>query len=433
MYKAYSDKQIKRMTEITEKLEAIHETAELREGEDRGVFTETEQSDWNSLLEEYNDIRSKVESLKGLECRTLADIRANLKLPVNEAIKINPDGQRYNDNSEIRIFSKDNLNELGPYIRSQGKLGMGNEELSAGRYIKGLITGDWRNSLGEYELRALTTDVSGTVFLPEEISSTIIPLALKQSRAVEAGILIIPMSTKKLTIPKQLTSPETEWKAEGAPFSKSMDLSFGPLELVCHTLMSLISLSVELSQDSENVSQEIQKAITRQLALDIDLAVLSGETPSPTGIINTTGIQLEEATFPLTDYSNFSSAFTKIENVNGTPGALVISSDLLGVLDKLVSATELQPLLPPESWKSYKHLSSNQLISSGILGDFSQAVLGVRTTMNLALGDLSGKVESSREAEDAFSKMLIFIRSYLRASVGIKVPEFFCHIKEEVV
>jgi len=228
---------------------------------------------------------------------------------VNEAIKINPDGQRYNDNSEIRIFSKDNLNELGPYIRSQGKLGMGNEELSAGRFIKGLITGDWRNSLGEYELRALTTDVGGTVFLPEEISSTIIPLALSKSRAVEAGIRIIPMSTKKLTIPKQLTSPETEWKAEGAAFSKSMDLSFGPLELVCHTLMSLISLSVELSQDSENVSLEIQEAITRQLALDVDLAVLSGSAPSPIGIINTTGIQLEEATFPLTDYSSFSSAF----------------------------------------------------------------------------------------------------------------------------
>jgi len=53
--------------------------------------------------------------------------------------------------------------------------------------------------------------------------------------------------------------------------------------------------------------------------------------------------------------------------------------------------------------------------------------------MNLALGDLSGKVESSRTAEDAFSKLLIFVRSFLRADVGIKIPEFFCHIKEEVV
>ncbi|MBA7583990.1 hypothetical protein ES708_25942 [subsurface metagenome] len=242
------------------------------------------------------------------------------------------------------------------------------------------------------------------------------------------------MSTKKLTIPKQLTSPETEWKAEGAAFSGSTDMSFGPLELVCHTLMSLISLSIELSEDGVGVSQAIQSSIARQLALDIDLVVLAGAGGlAPTGIINTTGILLEEATFPLTDYSSFSSAFTKIENVNGTPGALVMSSDLFGVLDKLVSATELQPLLPPESWKSYKHLSSNQLVSSGILGDFSQAVLGVRTTMNLALGDLSGKVESSRTANDAFSKLLIFVRSYLRADVGIKIPEFFCHIKEEVV
>ncbi len=422
MNKAYSDKQIKRMIGIADKLEAIHETAELRPGENKSVFTETEQSDWDDLLKEYNDIRASIESLKGPECNTLADIRANMRLPVNEPHKSNPAGQLINENGEeIRTFNKDNLSELRSYILSQGRLNI-TEELSLGKAIRAIATGNW-GKFAPAEARALgTTTGGGQWFVPEELSAAVIQMALAKARIMQSGAEFVPMDRKTMLIPKISALPVPEWKAENAAFGGSLDMTFTGITLTAKTVVSIISLPIELAEDGVGVSKSIEAAISTAIAQEIDRACLLGAgTLEPLGIALTPDILTEEFETSI-DYSTLSAAYFKLQQENIDGNALIMASSLFATLDALVDL-EGQPVKPPPSYEKYAKLSSNQLTAEGILGLYSNLIVGMRTNMN---------IEVSRTAESALTKMQVLIRAYSRMDCGIKLPKGFCLIKVAV-
>jgi len=423
MNKAYSDKQIKRMIGIADKLEAIHETAELRPGENKSVFTETEQSDWDDLLKEYNDIRASIESLKGPECNTLADIRANMRLPVNEPHKSNPAGQLINENGEeIRTFNKDNLSELRSYILSRGRLGI-TEELSLGKAIRAIATGNW-GKFAPAEARALGTATSGGQwFVPEELSAAVIQMALAKAQVLKSGAEFVPMDKKTMLIPKISAMPTPEWTAENIGFTGSLDMTFSGITLSAKSVVSIISLSIELAEDGVGVSKSIEAAISTGIAQAIDKACLIGAgTLEPLGIALTPDILTEEFTTSI-DYSTLSAAYFKLQQENIDANSLIMASSLFATLDALVSTTEGQPIKPPPSYEKYAKLSSNQLTAQGIMGLYSNLIVAMRTNMNL---------EVSRVAEDALTKMQVLIRCYSRMDCGIKLPKAFCLIKVAV-
>ncbi len=66
-----------------------------------------------------------------------------------------------------------------------------------------------------------------------------------------------------------------------------------------------------------------------------------------------------------------------------------------------------------------QHLGSSNDCSTAFVGDFSQMLLGVRTELTL---------EASRVADDAFEKMAVLIRGYLRCDVAVLRPQHFTKI-----
>ncbi len=412
------DKQLKRMVKIADSLEAMNEKAEI---EDRDL-SESEQSEWDSLIKEYDGLRNTFDTLKGPEVKTLEDVRANMKLPVNELHKSNPAGQLINENGEeIRTFNKSNLSELRSYILSQGRLGI-TEELSLGKAIRAIATGNW--SFAPAEARALGTATGGGEwFVPEELSAAVIQMALAKARIMQSGAEFVPMDKKTMLIPKISAMPTPEWTAENIGFTGSLDMTFTGITLTAKTVVSIISLSIELAEDGVGVSKSIEAAISTAIAQEIDRACLLGAgTLEPLGIALTPDILTEEFETSI-DYSTLSAAYFKLQAENIDANSLIMASSLFATLDALVSTTEGQPIKPPPSYENYAKLSSNQLTAQGIMGNYKNLIIGMRTNMNL---------EVSKVAEDALTKMQVLIRSYSRMDCGIKLPKGFCLIKVAV-
>ena len=414
------DKIQKRLIEIFERLEAINEIAEARD--DKGIFTDAEQKEWDSLISEYDTKKNEFEPLRSATCKTLEDIRANMKLPINELHKNPVTGQLINGNGEeIRTFNKDNLSELRSYILSQGRLGI-TEELSLGKAIRAIATGNWAR-YAPAEARVLGTATGGAqYFVPQELIAKVISLSLAKARIMQSGAEFLPMDRKTMVIPKILTMPTPEWTAENTGFTGSRDMTFESVTLTAKSVVSIIQFSVELAEDGVGVEKAIEEAISTGISQEIDRACLLGAGGlEPLGIANTTGILTEEweAAGDIA-YSNLSSAFYKLESVNNSPNSLIMASSLFGVLDALVDLQE-QPLKPPPSYEKYAKLPSNQLIEQGLMGNYKSLLIGMRTQMNL---------EVSRTAEDALTKMKILIRAYTRMDCACKIANSFCLIKE---
>ncbi|MBA7563679.1 phage major capsid protein [Candidatus Atribacteria bacterium 1244-E10-H5-B2] len=415
------DKIQKRLIEIFERLEAINEIAEARD--DKGIFTDAEQREWDSLISEYDTKKNEFEPLRSATCKTLEDIRANMKLPINELHKNPVTGQLINENGEeIRTFNKDNLSELRSYILSQGKLGMGNEQLSLGRAIRAIATGNW-GKFAPAEARALGTATGGGQwFVPEELSAAVIQMALAKARIMQSGAEFLPMDKKVMLIPKISAMPVPEWTAENIGFTGSHDMTFTGITLSAKSVVSIISLSIELAEDGVGVSKSIEAALSTAIAQAIDKACLNGiGTLEPLGIALTPDILTEEFETSI-DYSTLSAAYFKLQQENIDGNSLIMASSLFATLDALVDL-EGQPVKPPPSYEKYAKLSSNQLVAQGIMGNYKNLIIGMRTNMN---------IEVSRTAESALTKMQVLIRAYSRMDCGIKLPKAFCLIKVAV-
>lgn len=409
----------KRTKEIYDELVVINS---IQEREKRDL-TEAEELKFYKLMEEFNSNTNLLNSQNGKSERvhfsSFAEVKDYFRKPVNEPMM--PNIRAYDSNgNELRFFTKENLPELRSYIGSKGKLGITNcEELSFGKFARALITGDWSKAPNEFRVLGTSTD-GGGYLIPEEISSIIIPMALNKAQAISAGAITIPMDNKTLVIPRIASMPQTEWKAENAEFSKSTDMTFDGINLEAKTLMALITMSIELASDGVGVEQAIEMAISQAIALEIDRACLAGAAGNePRGIIHTSGI-LTELAAAINSYTPFSNAFYKVEAENGTVNALIAPSSVYASLDLLRDKNN-QPLNPPISWSKYKQFSSNQLTNQSIMGDFKQLFIGMRNTINL---------EVTRYTTDAFKKMQVWIRAYIRMDLGLRQAAHFCVISE---
>lgn len=396
-------KNILRMREITRELKSL----------DLDNLTSADEKRCDELTEEFDELRRK---------ENLSDIDKFMKSPITEPIKPNISGSDVEPG--MKFYNRSNLEELRTFIKSKDEFGI-TEPVSAGKYIRGLITGDWSNA--EVERRAVTTITGGAGWIiPEIISSIIIPMALNKAQVFKAGAMSVPMESKTLVVPKITEMPKTEWKKESVKFSEDTGISFFGITLEAKTLMALVKISVELAQDGLNVESVIEEAMSDAIALALDLAVLngSGADNQPTGILNTDGIleeDLENA--DITSFDFLSNAYYKLEAENEIATGLIAPSGMFADLD-LLKDLQNNRLQPPLSYEgtpqkpSYQKLSSNQLSDSAVMGDFGKALIGMRT-------DLQIKVA---ETGEGFEKLEVWIRCFLRADVGIKRPKAFLKI-----
>jgi HK97 family phage major capsid protein len=299
--------------------------------------------------------------------------------------------------------------------------------------VRGQVFGDWKGADAERRAMGENTGALGGFLVPDSLSASIIDLARNKSVVVPAGALTINMPTPEMTVVKVKTDPTPYWRGEHQPITESAP-TFEPVRLKAMAVAALVRISVELLEDAPQAAQTVENVLAAAMALEVDRVGLFGNgTTEPRGLFNTDGVNLVSmGTNGATpgDYDEYLDAITAIENANGVPGAIIMSPRTKRTLAGLKTGIsgDKTPLTPPKEFTDLRRLVSNQIptnltqgsattTSASAIGDFSQMALAMRTGLIM---------EATRDGgTDAFAKMQVLIRCYLRMDVAVFRPTHF--------
>lgn len=164
---------------------------------------------------------------------------------------------------------------------------------SIGRLLRGIVLGgrasDASELAEERKSLSINVDPSGGYTVAGALSNEWIDSLRSNLVLSKAGALTLPMDTSSLSLARVVADPTTAWHTENADITAS-DPTFGSVNLNAKTLVCLVKLSLELSQDSVNIEQILQSTINSAMAGAIDRAGLVGVTSNaaaaPGGVMN---------------------------------------------------------------------------------------------------------------------------------------------------
>jgi len=303
----------------------------------------------------------------------------------------------------------------------------GVESMSFGRIVKALALGDKRG-LSPLEMRVLSegTSSAGGFTVPSPLAARFFDRTRDAMVTMRAGVQTIPMDSNTLSIAKVLqpdsVSPSIStaaWRVENADVEES-DIALGRVQFTAKTLAVLLKCSIELADDSVNISEIIERELSQQLAQELDRVILlgSGTPPEPEGVLNQDGVNVQSLNASPSDYDFILDAIGRVWANNHEPNAYIVNSSLATAIAKFKSTADSQPLRVPEVVAALAKLRTNKIPNSNsspndtslYLGDWTQALLGLRTSFN---------IEVTRVAGDSFEKMQVWTRCFLRADVQL--------------
>ena len=319
------------------------------------------------------------------------------------------------------------------------------DPLSLERYLRGLITGRWEGAQRERELQAsMGEGGSGTYLVPTPMSLQIIDKVRYASVMLRAGARTVPMSEASLSMARVATDMTPAWHTELAAITAS-DMTFERVSFAAQTLAAIGIVSVELIEDAI-VDTVVSDAIAKVLALELDRACLrgSGTAPEIRGVRNQSNVGVDASTTFGANGSTISGsaptgavawdwaskAISTLWGLNESPTAMIYSARTAGLLDLLRASTG-EVLVPPPSVAGLQRFFSNQIpntltqgtnndASECYFGDFSQALIGMRTEVKLEISRTA-----SVGATSMFTNMGVGIRAFLRADLQLARPAAF--------
>lgn len=393
-------------------------------GEARTLLTDGKLAESRMKKDEAEGLKSLFELTYGHSI--------NEERSTTPPILIDPDGNNeQRDNAVVMGLRKEErmAATAKPFVMDGEK-----RDLSIGKYVRGIVTGDWSNAEAEKRAMSEGTLSGGGYMVPNLLSAQVIDLSRNQARVIQAGAVTVPMDSNKLTLAKVLTGPKAGWKAENEPIVESNEMSLGAVNLEAKTLIGMMRMSVELLEDAANIDSIISTELSAALALELDRAAMfgSGSENEPLGLYNSPGIQKIDMGAngeAIQNYTKFSEAVEMVQNVNGEATGIIWSPRTAGAIDRLADTTG-QPLRAPASYEQLTKYATNQVpnnidmgtaknASVALVGDWTQLLIGARTNLIL---------EASREAAGAFEKMQVVVRAYLRADIALAKANHFVAI-----
>jgi HK97 family phage major capsid protein len=320
----------------------------------------------------------------------------------------------------------------------------GEQPLSMGKYLRGIVTGKWTGAEREMQAMSESSLGGGGYLLPSPLSSIIIDRVRNASVMIKAGSLTIPMESNTLGMARIAGDVTPSWHTEAAAITPS-DMAFEKVTFTAQTLVALTTMSVELFEDAANLDALVGDAIGKTLAIELDRACLrgSGTAPEPKGLRNQTNVVVDSTTFTTNGSAISASApsgavawdwlskqISALWSVNERPNAAIYSARTAGELDLLRASTGAV-LPPPGSVADLQRLFTNSIpnnltqgssstCSEAYIGDFSQAMIGLRHGLVFEISRYA-----NAGATSLFSTMQIGLRAYLRADFQLARPGAF--------
>ena len=310
-----------------------------------------------------------------------------------------------------------------------------------GRGIYALLTNRF-DVLSADERRAMlgSSDTAGGYVLTPSVGAQIVDLARSASVAMAAGAQTLRMPTREMTIAKIASDPTSYWRAEGQAVT-SADAALASVTLQAKTLAAIVPVSIELLEDAPNVAAILQQTLQKSLGQKLDEAILTGvgAENEPLGIRNHTGVNAATGVGTPTDWSDITAAVSAIlaDNYAGELSGLAwVAHPRDGATYDGLQDTANQPLqLTPwaaalrrfytTAMPSTEGGGSNE--SAGIVGDFSQVLVGMRTSgIVIRILDSGTATDADSNTVNAASQLMRFVVAYMRADVALLQPTHFC-------
>ncbi len=391
--------------------------------EHRLELTIDEWSDFQALEVELVAVRDRITDLRDHAHRELLAAGVHVARPV----PVEP------------VLTRDQSVEA--WCRARGRRGFDHEPSdrppSFDRWLRGMVTADWSNA--QLERSMSETAGAGGVLVPTPLSSRVIDLARAAMVTQRAGITTVPMTSQTLKLARLTGESTPGWKTENSAITATADLSFDSVTFTARTLTRVVTLSVELFEDSDPTAEGvIANSFAKQIALELDRAVLrgSGTPPEPKGILNQTSVTLtahgtngstigSPPAAGVMGWEFLAQSVGGLRGVNFEPNAQVMAPRTAQSLGLLRDTTN-QYISPPSYLDGIPRLQTKTVpitltvgtstdTSEVYTGDWSQCMLGVRTDFQLLF---------LRERYLADNLQYAFL-AFLRADVQLAQPTAF--------
>jgi HK97 family phage major capsid protein len=306
----------------------------------------------------------------------------------------------------------------------------GSTGASVGTYLNGMLFGArsdaMRNALSE------GTDSAGGYSVPTYVVREFFDKLRARTTFIKAGARTMILDTMKTRIVRTAADPVPAWRAENAAIAES-NPNFEAVDFVARSLSVLVKVSREVLADSVNIDQALETALLGSMSVELDRACLfgAGTVVEPLGLFNTPGIgsvSLGANGAVISNYDPFVDALYEIEAKNAGPANAAIYNPRTARTLRKLKDTLNQPLNAHDDVKALERLVSTSVpinqtqgtevaASTILVGDFSQAILGLRESLSI------------QRLDQAFAAngQIGFI-CHIRADVGFAHPESFCKI-----
>jgi HK97 family phage major capsid protein len=299
------------------------------------------------------------------------------------------------------------------------------DDLSIGRYLRGIVTGEW----DEREMRFLSEANTGTNIVPTPLAAQIIDKARNASRLIQAGARTVPMDSATLKIARVTGDPTAAWRAEDAAIVES-NSTLDAVTFTARSLAFYTRVSRELIEDSAPSAESVlRNQIAAVIALELDRVGLrgTGTPPQPKGILNQTGVIITNhgaAGTAITNYDWWLDAIGVVRAAGFEPSAHIQAPRSTTSLSKLKEATTLAYLKRPEGllpMLSTSQVPINLTVTSSTdcseiyTGQFDQAMFGLRTSLQIGVDPYSFGIAAGH----------IAVIAWLRADFQLAQPTAF--------
>lgn len=272
-----------------------------------------------------------------------------------------------------------------------------------GRVLRGIVLGGRADDANELAAERkdlnMGSDPSGGYTVAGGLSASWIDSLRASMVLSRAGCRTIPMETGTLSLAKIVDDPTVSWHAENAALGTG-DPTFGAVNLQAKTVVCLVKLSLELSQDAANIEQILTSAITSAMAAAIDKAglvgVTTGASAAPSGVMNLANRNSVTAIGAPTSWDFVIDGMYELaaDNVDmANIGALVAHPAVWKKMRKLKTGitSDNTPLtMPaevaalPKLWTTAAPLTGGTT-ASGIIADWRDLIFGVRKDINVRI------------------------------------------------
>lgn len=352
------------------------------------------------VLKALGEFGAAVEEFKARHTRELADLKDQLRAIEAKGNRPGAGIETFSGDWSQTAASTGWVDQKGSPVRVL-KPG----DLWAERKAEGIALGDAVCAMisgprNEFEAKALAegTTTAGGFTVPSPLATWYIDRLRAQSVAIRAGANTVPMDSSTMAIARLETDPTIGWRAENAGIAEG-DPTFGRVLLTAKSLAGIIKFSRELLADTVNAGAMIENALLQTMALELDRAAIFGDgsNNSPTGIINTAGInevQMAGNGAQLTNYDKLIDALYELalDNVQNV-SAGIMHPRTEASLAKLKDSQN-NPLTVPEMVARVPRLTTTAApitetqgtsndCSSIIYGDFSHLLIGMREEINI--------------------------------------------------